>query len=78
MAQFRALLAGAVLAWLVGTPLPAAMDIRVYDPARHDRFYAGPAPDDTLRDAGDWSGVGQSGVTWATMVSPTFFLSANH
>lgn len=69
----------AVAAWLLlAASLPAAMDIRLYDTARHDRFYLGPSPDDTLRDAGDWSGVGQSGGTWATMVSPTFFLSANH
>jgi hypothetical protein len=55
-----------------------ALDVRVYDEARNDRFYTGADPDPFLRGAADWSGVGQSGGTWGTMVSPSFYLTANH
>ncbi len=44
----------------------------------HDRFYAG-ADKAFIGDAFDWSGVGQaSSGTWVTMISPTYFVSANH
>ncbi len=62
-------------------PARAAMEILSYAPQLHDRFYAGadPAADNALRGADDWSGVGLStGTRWGTMVSPSFFLSANH
>jgi|GEM_PF-1392576 len=78
MIPIRWLLGGLLSTWWLAATLPAAMDIRLYDEARHDRFYEGGDADDALRAAGDWSGVGQSGLTWATMVSPTFFLSASH
>jgi hypothetical protein len=46
--------------------------------ARNDRFYAG-ADKDFIGQPYDWSGVGlSSGGNWATMISPTYFLSANH
>jgi hypothetical protein len=46
--------------------------------ARNDRFYAGEGKA-FIGEAYDWSGVGQSSNgTWATMISPTYFVSAWH
>ena len=58
--------------------LHAAMDIRGYagDPSRYDRFDG--SNDDFLGRLRDFSGVGMDGSHFATMVSPSFFLSANH
>jgi hypothetical protein len=45
---------------------------------RNDRFYGG-ADRAFIGEALDWSGVGQSSNgTWATMISPTYFVSAWH
>ncbi|MGB0744074.1 MAG: hypothetical protein ACPGSB_06070 [Opitutales bacterium] len=55
----------------------AAMVIRDYDPARHDRFYSG-VDKAFIADDYDLSGVGRSGEHWATMISDSYFLSANH
>jgi hypothetical protein len=58
----------------------ADMDLYIqgYSPHLHDRFYTG--SDNAFVGQGyDWSGVGQSqGVTWATMISPSYFISAQH
>jgi hypothetical protein len=53
------------------------MIVRDYDPARHDRFYSG-VDGAFIAAAFDLSGVGRSGEHWATMVSDSYFLSANH
>lgn len=46
--------------------------------ARNDRFYTG-ADKNFIGQPYDWSGVGlSSGGSWATMISPTYFVSANH
>ena len=45
---------------------------------RNDRFYIG-SDRAFIGQSYDWSGVGlSSGGSWATMVSPTYFVSANH
>jgi hypothetical protein len=45
---------------------------------RNDRFYTG-ADRAFIGQSYDWSGVGlSSGGSWATMISATYFLSANH
>ena len=44
--------------------------------ARNDRFYAG-ADKAFIGQPYDWSGVGlSSNGSWATMISPTYFVSA--
>jgi hypothetical protein len=54
------------------------LQVQTYQPNRQDRFYVG-ADKDFLGQAFDWSGVGQAGNgTWATMISPTYFVSAAH
>ena len=46
--------------------------------ATHDRFYAG-ADKAFVGAPFDWSGVGRSSNgAWVTMISPTYFVSANH
>lgn len=56
----------------------ADLQVQTYQPNRQDRFYVG-ADKAFLGAAFDWSGVGQvGGGTWATMVSPTYFVSAAH
>jgi len=68
-----------VVLCVVGLSLPAAMEMPDYDPARHDRFYAGGGADPALREAWDWSGVALStGGRWGTLVSSSFILSADH
>ena len=60
-------------------PVRASMWVQTYSAARHYRFYAGADPDNTLRNANNWSGVGLSdGTRWGTLVSPSFILSAAH
>jgi len=57
------------------------MVLQSYDASRHDRFYAG-ADKDFVGQSFDWSGVGNTSAdgrgTWATMISPTHFVSASH
>jgi hypothetical protein len=56
----------------------ADLQVQTYEPNRQDRFYVG-ADKNFVGQAFDWSGVGQtSSGTWATMISPTYFLSAAH
>lgn len=55
-----------------------AMWIQSYDPKKHDRFYSDPDKA-FVGQAYDWSGVGYSSDgRWATMISPSYFLSAQH
>lgn len=57
---------------------PATMVIRDYEAPRHDRFYAG-TDKAFIGDPYDWSGVGRASTgTWATLVSDSYFISANH
>jgi hypothetical protein len=54
------------------------LQVETLQPNRQDRFYAG-ADKDFLGQAFDWSGVGQAdNGTWATMISPDYFVSATH
>jgi hypothetical protein len=46
------------------------------DPQRYNRFYSG-SDKEFIGQAYDWSGVG-GGSPWATMISPSFFISATH
>ena len=56
----------------------AAMVVQGYNPANHDRFYVG-ADKAFIGDPYNWSGVGVNGfASWATMISPDYFISANH
>jgi hypothetical protein len=50
--------------------------IQGYSANLHDRFYTG-ADRAFIGQGFNWSGVGKNG-TWATMISPTYFVSANH
>lgn len=53
----------------------AAMVIQGYDPALHDRF----ANNINFIGAGhDWSAVGRTSATWATLVTPSFALTVTH
>ncbi|MCU0959171.1 MAG: hypothetical protein MUF48_03625 [Pirellulaceae bacterium] len=54
------------------------MLIRSHDAKRHDRFYVGDDRD-FIGQSFDWSGIGKtSSGRWATMISPSYFLSATH
>ena len=53
------------------------LHIQGYQTQKHDRFYVG-ADKEFIGEAFDWSGVGRAGDQWVTMISPTYFLSANH
>ena len=55
----------------------ATLIVQGYTPQKHDRFYTG-ADKAFIGEAFDWSGVGRSTSWWCTMISPTYFLSANH
>ncbi len=63
----------------------AYMVIYDYQSNEHDRFYTG-AGRDFIGEGYDWSGVFRKGVNpavshgpgWATMISPQYFLTANH
>lgn len=46
---------------------------------KHDRFYVG-GDKQFIGDPYDWSGIGRvvDGGKWATMISPSYFVSANH
>ncbi len=63
----------------------AAMTLQLYAPEKHDRFYTPAEPSDPekafIGDPYDWSGVGvrhYGWYEWATMISPQYFLSADH
>ncbi len=64
---------------LSGLTASALMTIQGYDPLRHER-YANPNDQfiGTLLGDLDFSGVGKSSNRWATMISPSFFLSCMH
>jgi hypothetical protein len=56
----------------------ADLQVQEYQANRQDRFYVG-ADKDFVGAGFDFSGVGQvGGGTWATMISPTYFLTATH
>jgi len=73
-----------ILAVLCGTIFlgakvsPADLYLQGYDSKVHDRYYTG--SDKAFVGQGyDWSGVGYSDDGhWATMISPSYFLSASH
>lgn len=72
----------AVLLVAALTPVCAWATIYIQNPSelRHDRFYTG-ADRDFYLDAFDFSGVGKSisaSSKWATMITDTLFLSADH
>ncbi len=56
---------------------PATMIVRSYQPLRHDRFYSG-ADKAFIGDPYDFSGVGNAGGPWATLISDCYFISAEH
>jgi hypothetical protein len=67
-----------ILVLLSAAVCRADMQVQTYQPNRQDRFYVG-ADKNFVGQAFDWSGVGQAGNgTWATMISPDYFLSAAH
>jgi hypothetical protein len=56
-----------------------AIRIEGFSTDRHDRFRDDPAPDDFILSQQDLTGVARStDGRWATMISPTHFLSADH
>jgi hypothetical protein len=61
-------------AWIAASPALAAMYIPGYgsNPQRYTRFDNSPS---FIGAAYNWSGVGSG---WATMISPSFFISATH
>ncbi len=77
--------AGLVLVFSLAIPagvLRAEMWIRDYDEARHSRFYQG-VDKNFIGEGQDFSGVGRANVgatwgQWATMVSDSFFVTAEH
>lgn len=70
----------AAVAWLaLVSTARADLIVRGYAPQNHDRYYVG-IDRAFIGEGRDWSGVGmQVGSSlWGTMISPTYFLSANH
>ena len=55
----------------------ATMVIRNFQPQLHDRFYAG-GDKAFIGDPFDFSGVGNGGGQWATLISDCYFISATH
>jgi hypothetical protein len=62
----------------------AALTVYGYAPELHDRFYVG-VDKDFIGDPHDWSGIARGyrasdgfHARWATMISDSYFLSANH
>jgi hypothetical protein len=79
MRRFLTLIAA--LLWLMPVGIASAeMTLQGYRAEKHDRFYVGEAPVKAfIGDPYNWSGVGRSSDSrWATMVSDSYFLSANH
>jgi autotransporter-associated beta strand protein len=72
-----------VVVWASASPALATMYItgdgypNNTDPQQYARFYTG-ADKAFIGQPYDWSGVGSNGGPWATMISPTFFISATH
>ena len=61
-----------------GSPASAAMFVLGYQANLNDRFYVG-SDKAFIGAAYDWSGVGQSSDNfWETMISPSYFVTANH
>lgn len=63
-------------------PVSAAMVVQGYEAKKHDRFYSG-VDKAFIGQAFDWSGVGNSNGAsgngqWATMISPSYFVTASH
>lgn len=75
----KCLLAVAVIWWIrPATVASAAMILQSHVPQRHDRFHDPSDPAKAfLGDPHDFSGVGRN-LRWATMVSPSYFVSAAH
>ncbi|MHB8971465.1 MAG: PEP-CTERM sorting domain-containing protein [Pirellulaceae bacterium] len=74
----RIVLSFAILFLSLPCVAQAAMTIRDYQPKLHDRFYAG-ADRQFIGENFDWSGVGYSSDNkWVTMISPSYFVSAEH
>jgi hypothetical protein len=69
------ILSVAVLLSITASHANAALTIRGYDPAKHDRYVNDPA---FIGASYDWSGVGHQGTHWATMISPSYYLTAFH
>ncbi len=76
MARISGMLVSLALACF-GEISRANLVINGYDANRHDRFTNHA---DFLGSEQDWSGVGRiaDGKQWATMISPSYFLSATH
>jgi len=63
---------------LHGNTVSATMKLRSFAPEKHDRFFDPSDPGKAfIGDPYDWSGVGRD-THWATMISPSYFLTANH
>ncbi|MFZ5828451.1 MAG: hypothetical protein ACOY3P_00090 [Planctomycetota bacterium] len=76
------LVLAAVVFSVSAEPVWAEIYLTNPSPARHDRFYTG-ADGAFLAEGYDLSGVGRVDATgsssrWVTMISDTYFLSANH
>ena len=72
------LLAAIVASFGPSDPASAAMTLQAYAPEKHDRFHDPADPAKAfIGDPYDWSGVGRR-TRWATMISPSYFLSAEH
>ena len=56
---------------------PATMVVRSFQALRHERFYVG-GDKAFVGDPYDFSGVGNSGGAWATLISDCYFISATH
>lgn len=73
---------GVLLPAFLIAPAWADLQVQSYDDARNDRFYVG-LDKAFLGQGYDFSGVGNTAGlagngTWATMISPSFFVSASH
>jgi hypothetical protein len=70
------LLAGGLFWFAINLPAEGTMIVQNFDAAKHHRF----ANDSSFIGAAyDWSGVARaSNGRWLTMISPTYFVTANH
>ncbi|MEX2606557.1 MAG: hypothetical protein WD708_04360, partial [Kiritimatiellia bacterium] len=67
----------------LGAPISRGLNIRSYDPDRHDRFDSFPTTRNTdfYKSAYDFSGVGRDDSQnnrWVAMITPEHFVAANH
>lgn len=69
----------ALTLFLFAYPVKADMIIYGFQPNLHQRFYSG-SDRAFIGDSYNWSGVGMdtNGIYWATMISPSYFVSAVH